>query len=249
MSGTILVENKDDRRYTARYKQPVKGSAKAISKSVNFEANEITSIDLDLWEALIATNGGVNVINNKLQQGRLNIIGSHGQKSEEIRHNVDSREIEYQKFVNVYKQIQAAGGTNNKELAPFIKNGMPTFEMARHNLGELNKEQYEGFVNRISKECQAGMHQKSLTVPGEQKASQTPEFDKDTISENPETDTYSEHLAVLEKAMPEILEKDGLSKDKKSFKRGVLEGYGIKISKDEKKHLMSLYLEKHPMED
>lgn len=238
MSAQLMIENLDSRNYKGYFRSPVPGKNQTVINTVNIVANTVTRVDQDAWDAVTNSNSGKNVINDMLQQQRIIVVGG-AELSKENKYSHSMREISYQKFVGVYKQINQSGGKANEEVAPFLDaNGLPNFEIAKHNVGNINKQQYDQFVSRITKELGGGMHTKALVIPGEL-VDKTAKVDKSTLSEETGP-SYDSLLADLIEKMPALEEEGGIGR--RGPKKGVLKAAGFELSKDQEKHLWGMYL-------
>jgi len=240
MSAKLMIENLDSRSYKGYFRSPVPGKDQSVINTVNIVANTVTRVDQDAWEAVLKSNNGNNILNSKIQQQRVVVVGG-AELSKENKDTLSIRELSYQKFVGVYKQINMSGGSANEEVSPFLDaNGLPNFELAKHNIGDINKQQYDQFVSRITKEVNGGMHNKSIVIPGFVQ-DKPAKVDKSTIAKE-DTSTelnFDSLLADLIEKMPELEEEGGIGR--RGPKKGVLKAAGFSLSKDQEKHLWSMY--------
>ncbi len=252
----ILIENLDSRDYTGYYRKKVKRSKNATVESISngriiVHANNVTKIDEEIWNEVIAVNGGANTIKDKLNQGRL-IVAGGSELSKENKGVSALREASFQRFANLYDKIQSEGGENSKDLVEHInEDGIPSFDMVRANLGDaVDGDTYNAFTVRLKKEIGNGLHEKNLTIPGSSPEPIAPPLPIATDSDNDGEDEidYDELVETLHEKMEDIIEEDGIGKNG-APKMGNLKELGIEITRDQRDHLMNLYHEKYDEEN
>lgn len=129
-----------------------------------FEPSQITKVDVATYKKMAASK----FYRDKIERGILAVLnaGSNAAVSGAAR-NLLPDQINYARYVGLVDKISAAGGLSDDSLKAYLdREGMPTVELVRKNLGShLTTEEIESYRERYLIEKSSGLHDQTLVLP------------------------------------------------------------------------------------
>jgi len=134
--------------------------------TIVFESdNTVTKISEETYNEMLKNA----FYRSKIEQGVLVVLnaGSGVNLDAKVSQALQTKELGYARYVALVSKIESSGGLSEPRLKPFLdRDGMPSIELCRKNLGDCDPQTIETYRERYLVEKQNGLHEGNLVIPG-----------------------------------------------------------------------------------